>query len=109
MSKFKTLDVLMTTIKTRIESKDENSYTVKLVNRGREKICQKVGEEAVELALAAVQDDKKEAIKESADLLYHICVLWADMDIKPKQIMRELQKREGLSGLDEKKNRKSES
>ena len=106
MSEFETLDVLMKTVKKRLKQSPEKSYTAKLAAKGREHISKKVGEEGVEVALAAVQDYKKETISESADLLYHLCVLWTDMGIKPKQIMKELQKREGLSGLDEKKNRK---
>lgn len=106
MSDFETLDLLMKTIKKRSKLKPGESYTAKLMARGREKICQKVGEEAVEVGLAAVQDYKKETISESADLLYHLCVLWTDMKITPKQLMKELQKREGISGIEEKKNRK---
>ena len=107
MSRFKTLSLLMKTVKQRVDAPSAESYTAKLVAKGREKICQKVGEEAVELGLAAVQDQKKNTIAESADLLYHLCVLWVDMDIKPKDIMKELERREGLSGLEEKKNRKT--
>ncbi len=105
MSEFDTLDDLMQEVQKRSKASPEESYTAKLIARGREKICQKVGEEAIEVGLAAVQDYKKETISESADLLYHLCVLWTDMDISPKQLMKELRKREGLSGLDEKKNR----
>ena len=107
MSEFETLDVLLKTVKKRMKQSPDESYTAKLVSKGREHISKKVGEEGVEVALAAVQDYKKDTISESADLLYHLCVLWADMGIKPKQIMRELQQREGLSGLEEKKNRKN--
>ena len=106
MSEFETLDQLMKTVKKRAKLSPEESYTAKLMAKGREKICQKVGEEAIEIGLAAVQDYKKDTISESADLLYHLSVLWTDMDITPKQLMKELKKREGLSGLEEKKNRK---
>ncbi len=105
MSEFETLDVLMKTIKKRRKQSPDKSYTAKLMNKGREHICKKVGEEAVEVSLAAVQDSKKETISETADLLYHLCVLWTDMKITPKQLMKELQKREGISGIEEKKNR----
>jgi len=105
MSEFETLDVLMNTVKQRMKASPEESYTAKLVAKGREKICQKVGEEAVELGLAAVQGQKKNSISESVDLLYHLCVLWTEMGIKPKQLMKEIRKREGLSGLEEKRSR----
>lgn len=105
MSDFETLDTLMQTVKKRRKDSPEKSYTAKLFRRGREKICQKVGEEAVELGLSAVQGHKKEAISESADLLYHLCVLWTDMGITPQQLMKELRDREGLSGLEEKASR----
>lgn len=107
MSDFETLDILMKTVKKRSKSSPSKSYTAKLMSKGREHISKKVGEEGVEVALAAVQDYKKETIGESADLLYHLCVLWTDMGIKPKQIMKELQKREKISGIEEKENRKN--
>ena len=105
MSEFDTLEVLMKTVKKRMKDSPKNSYTAKLVNKGREQICKKLGEEAVELALSGVQDNKKDSIAESADLLYHMCVLWVDMGISPKKLMEELRRREGISGIDEKKNR----
>ncbi|VAX02772.1 Phosphoribosyl-AMP cyclohydrolase / Phosphoribosyl-ATP pyrophosphatase [hydrothermal vent metagenome] len=78
------------------------SYVAKLFQKGRKKIAQKVGEEGVELSLAAVMDDKQEVVAESADLLFHMMILWADMDISPEEIFAELARREGVSGIDEK-------
>ncbi len=89
-------------IETRKGGDANKSYVAKLFSRGRKKITQKVGEEAVELCIAATQGDKNEAISESADLLFHMLVLWADMGIKPKDVFGELAKREGISGIDEK-------
>jgi phosphoribosyl-ATP pyrophosphohydrolase len=77
----------------------------RLYGKGRQKIAQKLGEEAVETALAGVLDDRAGIISESADLLFHLMVLWADAGIAPDDIMAELTRREGLSGLEEKKRR----
>lgn len=106
MSEFETLEALMKTVKKQAKKSPSKSYTAKLMKKGREHICKKVGEEGVEVALAGVQDYKKDTISESADLLYHLCVLWTDMKITPKQLMKELRKREGVSGIEEKKSRK---
>jgi phosphoribosyl-ATP pyrophosphohydrolase len=83
----------------------DTSYVAKLYARGRAKIAQKVGEEAVEAAIAAVQGEKAHVVAESADLLFHLMVLWADAGIKPSDIAAELARREGLSGIEEKKRR----
>lgn len=82
------------------------SYTAKLLDRGIEKCAQKLGEEAVETAIAAAARDKAGAVSESADVLYHLLVLWAAMDIDPAQVYGELAKREGVSGIAEKAGRK---
>jgi len=84
----------------------DTSYTASLFAKGRKKICQKIGEEGVETALAGVLDDREEIIKESTDVLYHLMVLWADVGITPTDIAQELQRREGVSGLTEKAARK---
>ena len=79
-----------------------SSYVASLVRKGRKKIAQKVGEEAVETVIAAIADDREEAITESADLLFHLACLLADMDIRFADILAELDRREGVSGLAEK-------
>lgn len=84
----------------------EKSYVAKLANKGRGKICQKLGEEAVEIVVDAMVDKKNGVISESADLMFHLLVLWTDMGITPADIAAELERREGTSGIDEKKNRK---
>ncbi len=107
MADFKALGDLYEIIKDRRDNGDpETSYTAKLFSKGRKKIAQKLGEEAVETVIEAIADNKKEAISESSDLLYHLLVLWVDMDIKPEKVIKELEKRTGVSGLDEKKARK---
>ena len=71
----------------------EGSYTNYLYEKGREKICKKMGEEAVEVVLSAVSSKKDETIEELADLMYHALVLMADMDITPKDVEEALRKR----------------
>ncbi len=84
-----------------------SSWTAKLFSKGRQKIAQKVGEEAVEVVIDAVADKKEDVVKESADLMYHLNVLWADMGIKPGDVFAELKNREGTSGIKEKASRKA--
>ena len=109
MTDYTPLTALFRTIQSRKGADATSSYTASLFAKGRKKIAQKVGEEAVELALAAVADDRAEACAESADLLYHLFVLWAEMGIEPQEIITILQQREGTSGIDEKRNRGTES
>jgi phosphoribosyl-ATP pyrophosphohydrolase len=71
----------------------QDSYVAKLFLKGRCKIAQKVGEEAVETVIEAVADRKGKAIEESADLLFHLLVLWADMGVAPKDVVAELRRR----------------
>ena len=103
-----TIDELFEIIKRRKSANPEKSYAAKLFSKGRHKIAQKLGEEAVETVIEAVADNKKKTIEESADLLFHLLVLWADMDIKPEKVYKELEKRNGKSGIEEKKSRKKE-
>lgn len=78
------------------------SYTAKLFEKGTGKIAQKLGEEAVETVIAAVASDRDGTVGESADLLYHLLVLWADAGIRPEDVLAELERREGTSGIAEK-------
>lgn len=96
---------LVDVIESRRNADPEVSYVARLFARGPRKIAQKLGEEAVETALAAVGDDKTETVSESADLLFHLLVLWAACDIRPQDVAAELARREGLSGIEEKKSR----
>ena len=82
-----------------------SSYTAKLLARGTAKIAQKLGEETVEAVIEAVRRDRAGLIGESADLLYHLLVLWADAGIAPGEIWAELERREGISGIAEKQAR----
>jgi len=106
-SKNHVLDVLYETIDKRRDADPKESWTAKLLAKGVPKIAQKTGEEAVETVIAAVADDPEALTAESADLLYHLLVLWAARGVTPDMVWKELQRREGLSGLDEKASRKS--
>ena len=77
-------------IESRKGSDPATSYTAQLFERGTEKIAQKLGEEAVEATIAAVMKDRKALVAESADLLYHLLVAWADAEIAPAEIAAEL-------------------
>src|SRR5579872_4093245 len=78
------------------------SYTASLFRRGTARIAQKLGEEAVEAVIEAVTGNRAALVGESADLLYHLMVLWADVGIAPEEVWAELRRRAGVSGLAEK-------
>ncbi len=99
------LDRLEETIRARRMADPESSYVAKLTAKGRAKIAQKLGEEAVETVIAAMADDRAEVVKEGTDLLFHLAVLLADMGLSLDDIRAELERREGLSGLAEKASR----
>ena len=101
------LDRLYKVIESRKGADPSKSNTARLFAKGTEKIAQKLGEEAVETVIEGVRGKKRELAAESADLLYHLLVLWADRDLKPAEVWEQLAEREGLSGVEEKKNRKS--
>ena len=99
------LDKLFATIAARKGSDPSQSYTAKLLAQGVEQCAKKFGEEATEAVIAAIQKDKTELAKESADVLYHLLVLWAASGITPEEVYTVLQSREGQSGLEEKASR----
>ena len=108
MSEPHALDRLFATIAARKEAGDTGqSYTAKLLSQGVEKCAKKFGEEAVEAALAAVTGDKAHLASESADVLYHLLVLWAASGITPDDVYAALRNRETQSGLAEKAARKN--
>lgn len=100
-----TLSRLEATIRARRTGDPASSYTAKLTQRGRAKIAQKLGEEAVETVIAACTNDAAETVKESADLLFHLTLLLADMGLSLVDVYAELDRREGVSGLAEKASR----
>ena len=96
------LDRLAATIATRRTAPVDDSYTAQLFARGRPRIAQKLGEEAVECVIAAMGPDPAAIVPEAADLFYHLLVLLADAGLSLDDVRAELARREGLSGLAEK-------
>ena len=99
------LERLFAVIAGRKGGDDGDSYTARLFAQGAERIAQKVGEEAFETALASVSaspGNARRLVAESADLIYHLLVLWAACDVTPDRVWAELARREGTSGLAEK-------
>jgi len=94
-------------IEERKDADPESSYVAKLNQAGTSKIAQKVGEEAVETCIEALQGDPEKLKQESADLLFHLMVLWSNQGIKPDDVLNILKERQGISGITEKENRKS--
>ncbi len=90
------------TIRDRRSADPGTSYVASLRAKGRAKMAEKLGEEAIEAVIAAVRDDKAAMTGEAADLLFHLMVLLADMDLSLDDVIAELARREGLSGLEEK-------
>jgi phosphoribosyl-ATP pyrophosphohydrolase len=98
------LDKLYAVIESRRGADAASSYTAKLFDAGMAEIARKVGEEAVETITAALSNQDT-VTAESADLLYHLLVLWAEAGIKPEEVWAELERREGTSGIEEKESR----
>lgn len=99
------LKSLEQTIIARRTADPETSYVASLRVKGRAKMAEKLGEEAIEAVIAAVQGDRGAMTGEAADLLFHLMVLLADMDLSLDVVIAELARREGLSGLQEKASR----
>lgn len=107
MSQYQQLEKLADVIAKRAANADpESSYVAKLLSKGGARAGKKVGEEGVEVAIASARNNKKEVINESADLLFHLLVLWQAHDVTADEVMNELVRREGVSGIAEKKARK---
>ena len=100
-----TLTRLEATIAQRLTASSEESYVASLNARGLAKIAQKVGEEAVETVIAAMSGTREELVSESADLLMHLIVLLQKQGVSLEEVMAELDRREGVSGLEEKASR----
>ena len=100
-----TLDDLEKTIRSRIDADPTTSWTAKLLSLGPDKAAEKFGEEAVEAIIEAVKGDRAALTKEAADVLYHLLVLLASRDVRLKDVLDVLDRRQGTSGLDEKASR----
>ncbi|MCA1407136.1 phosphoribosyl-ATP diphosphatase [Ensifer sp. IC3342] len=94
-------------VAVRAKAAPEESWTAKLVAAGQRKAAKKLGEEAVETVIAAISEDRKNLIDESADLLYHLMVVLNIAAVPLQDVMDELARRTSQSGLEEKANRKN--
>ncbi|MDE2445397.1 MAG: phosphoribosyl-ATP diphosphatase [Alphaproteobacteria bacterium] len=101
-----TLERLADRIAARVGASPESSYTASLLGKGVEKCAKKFGEEAFELAMAAVQGDKPHITSEAADVFYHVLVLLQASGVSLDDVMAVLNAREGTSGLVEKAGRR---
>ncbi|MBM3502601.1 MAG: phosphoribosyl-ATP diphosphatase [Alphaproteobacteria bacterium] len=106
-SEWEILDRLFTVVRQRQRRGDPGaSYVARLFQQGRARIAQKVGEEGLETALAGALGKRRQVASESADLLFMLLVLWAELGLTPADVLAELKRREGVSGLEEKASRK---
>jgi len=103
------LDRLWNVVMQRRDADPALSHSARLMSRGTPKIAQKFGEEAVECLIEAVAGNRAAFIAESADVLYHLLVLWVDGGVRPGEVWTELERREGVSGLTEKATRPMET
>ena len=99
------LETLAATIAARKGADPETSWTAKLLARGPEKCAEKFGEEAVEAIIEAVKGDRTRLTAEAADVIYHLLVMLTARDVSLAEVLAELERREGMSGLAEKAGR----
>jgi phosphoribosyl-ATP pyrophosphohydrolase len=96
------IDRLYDAVLEAMEARPTSSRTARLLRSGRTKIAKKVAEEAVEVVIEAMMDHRDAVVRESADLLYNLAVLWASVEVEPKDVWKEMQRRERLFGIAEK-------
>ncbi len=99
------LDRLWSVVMNRRDADPTISHSARLLSRGTAKVAQKFGEEAVECLIEAVRGDRDAVIAESADVLYHLVVVWVSTGVAPAEVWAELMRREGVSGIAEKASR----
>ena len=105
MANTDTLARLEATIASRRAADPDSSYVAKLNARGLNKIAQKLGEEATETVIAALVEDRAALVGEAADLVFHLMVLLSAKDVPLAEVLAELDRREGVSGIAEKASR----
>ena len=103
-----TLDDLAALIAARADADPETSWTAKLLNKGPEKCAEKFGEEAIEAIIEAIKGDRERLTSEAADVLFHLLVMLQSRDVALSDVMAELARRQGTSGLAEKSSRPRE-
>jgi phosphoribosyl-ATP pyrophosphohydrolase len=96
------LDRLWSVVMSRRDADPAVSHSARLLLRGTAKVAQKFGEESVECLIEAVAGNRDAVVAESADVLYHLIVLWVACGIRPEEVWEELRRREGISGIAEK-------
>ena len=96
------LDRLWSVVMSRRDADPAVSHSARLLQRGTAKVAQKFGEESVECLIEAVAGNRDAVVAESADVLYHLIVLWVACGIRPEEVWEELKRREGISGIAEK-------
>jgi phosphoribosyl-ATP pyrophosphohydrolase len=99
------LDRLWSVVQNRKTADPAVSHSARLLSRGTAKVAQKFGEEAVECLIEGVAGNHDALVAESADVLYHLLVLWVSADVAPEEVWGELTRREGISGIAEKASR----
>jgi phosphoribosyl-ATP pyrophosphohydrolase len=97
-----TLEQLAATIASRKGADPDSSWTAKLLSKGPEKCAEKFGEEAIEAIIEAVKGDRTRLTAEAADVVYHLLVMLASRDVTLQDVLAELDRRDGTSGLTEK-------
>jgi phosphoribosyl-ATP pyrophosphohydrolase len=102
------LDRIWTVVTNQRDADPEASPSARLLSRGRPKVVQKFGEQAVECLIEAVTGNREALVAESADVLYHLIVLWVDAGVRPDEVWAELKRREGISGVADKASRARE-
>lgn len=101
------LNRLAETIEARKSADSSNSYVAKLLTSGQDKILKKIAEEAAETIMASKDGNTAHLVYEIADLWFHCLVLLAHHGLKPEDVLHELERREGISGIEEKRSRKT--
>jgi len=104
-----TLNDLYATILSRKDADPDSSWTAQLLAKGPEKCAEKFGEEAIEAIIAAVKGDTKNLTEEAADVLFHLLVMLTARGVKYEDVLKELERREGKSGIVEKAERKNKN
>ena len=99
------LEQLAKTIEARKAADPDSSWTAKLLSKGTEKAAEKFGEEAIEAIIAAAKNDRENLVYEAADVLYHLLVMLAARDVPLADVLSELERRQGKSGITEKAER----
>jgi phosphoribosyl-ATP pyrophosphohydrolase len=99
------LDRLWSVVMSRRDADPAVSHSARLLSRGMAKVAQKFGEEAVECLIEAVAGNHDALVAESADVLYHLIVVWVSAGVSPDEVWEELKRREGVSGIAEKASR----